>query len=78
MTSIDIKNILIQKINEINDVSFLQAIKTIVESKAEKEVLMLTAEQKHAIIASQNEIDNGKFVGQSELDEKVAKWLNEE
>ncbi len=77
MTTIDIKNILIQKINEINDVSFLQAIKTIVESKAEKEVLMLTAEQKHAIIASQNDIDNGNFVGQSELDEKVAKWLNE-
>jgi len=42
MTAIELKNVLIHQIAEINDVSFLQAIQTILVSKTESKVLTLT------------------------------------
>jgi len=53
MTTIELKKALIRKITEINDVSFLKALKIILESKTESEVISLTIEQRDEIIASQ-------------------------
>lgn len=76
MTAIELKTVLIRRISEINDVSFLKAIKTILDSKADREILTLSAEQKEEIIASQKEIENGLYIDQDELDKEVASWLN--
>ena len=43
MTAIELKTILIHKISEINDISFLKAIKTILDSKTVAGVLHLTS-----------------------------------
>lgn len=50
MTTIELKNMLIHKIAEIEDFSFLQAIKAVINSKADNEILPLTDEQKSDII----------------------------
>ena len=42
MTPVELRNLLIHKISEINDVAFLQAIKTILDSKADARILTLT------------------------------------
>ena len=44
MTAIELKTLLIHRITEINDVSFLKALKTIVDSKTETGVIQLTPE----------------------------------
>ncbi|MFW5657511.1 MAG: hypothetical protein ACOC0C_07820 [Bacteroidota bacterium] len=77
MNSVELKNILIRRITEIEDVSFLNAIKTILDSKAEKKIIQLTAKQQMEIIASKKEIDNGLYIEQSELDAEIERWLNE-
>ena len=59
---IELKNILIHKISAINDVSFLKAIQTIVDSKMNHEVLPLTPEQKDEIIASKKEVEEDFFL----------------
>jgi len=56
MTAIELKSILIHRIAEIEDVSFLKAIKTILDTKTNNEVLTLTDEQREEIIASKKEI----------------------
>jgi len=76
MTTIELKKVLIQRIAEINDVSFLKALKTILESKTETEVLSLTSEQRDEIIESKKEIEQGFYLEQELLDKKVSKWLN--
>jgi hypothetical protein len=76
MTAIELKTVLIRRISEINDVSFLKAIKTILDSKADRVILTLSTEQKEEIIASQKEIENGLYIDQDELDKEVASWLN--
>lgn len=76
MTTIELKKVLIHRISEINDISFLKAIKTILDSKTETEILSLTAEQRFEILESRKEIENGQFIEQELLDKKVTNWLN--
>ena len=75
MTMLELKSILIHRISEINDIRFLKAIKTILDGKAEDTVLILTEEQKQEIIQSRNEIKNGLFLSNEELDEEIQAWL---
>ena len=76
MTTLEIKKLLIHRIAEINDLSFLNAIKTILDSKAQNQVLSLTSEQRSEIIESKKEIEKGLFIDQIELDKEVSEWLN--
>ena len=75
MTTLDLKKHLIQRITEINDSAFLEAIKTILDAKSP--VLHLTPEQRNEIGESQEQVRQGLFVDQSELDKEFEKWLTE-
>ena len=77
MTTIALKKLLIKRIAEINDVSFLNAIKTILDTKTQTQTLSLTPEQRNEIIESRKEIESGLFVEQAELDKELSKWLSE-
>jgi hypothetical protein len=77
MTTIALKKLLINRIAEINDVSFLNALKTILETKTQAQTLSLTPEQRIEIIESQKEIESGLFVEYGELDKEFNKWLSE-
>jgi hypothetical protein len=76
MTAIELKTLLIHRISEINDVSFLKALKTILDSKTETGVIQLTQEQLDDIIASKKEIEQGLFIDNNLLDKEVRQWLN--
>ena len=76
MTSIALTKLLINRIAEINDVSFLNALKTILDAKTQTQTLSLTSEQRFEIIESRKEIESGLFVEQDELDKEFIKWLN--
>jgi len=74
MTSIELKKLLIHRIAEINDVSFLNALKTILDTKTQTQVISLTAEQRFEIIESKKEIEQGLFIEQAVLDKEFRKW----
>jgi hypothetical protein len=76
MTTFELKTLLIHRISEINDVSFLRAIKTILDTKTEAGVIQLTPGQLEDIIASKKEIEQGMFVENSVLDKQVHQWLS--
>ena len=76
MTAIQLKTLLIHRISEINDVSFLKALKTILDSKTETGVIQLTQEQLDEIIASKKEIEHGLFIENNALEKEVKQWLN--
>jgi len=77
MKTAELKKILVQRIEEINDEQFLKAIKTILDSKVESEVMLLSEEQKLEIFESRKEIEAGKFVDQNELEVEFDKWIKE-
>jgi hypothetical protein len=76
MTAIELKNVLIHRIAEIEDISFLKAIKTILDSKAKNEILTLTDSQRDEIIASQKEIEQGLYIDHELLEKEITEWLN--
>jgi hypothetical protein len=76
MTAIELKNLLIHRISEINDVSFLKALKTILDSKTESGVIQLTQSQLDEIVASRMEIAQGMSIENDMLDKEVKQWLN--
>jgi hypothetical protein len=76
MTAIQLKTLLIHRISEINDVSFLKALKTILDSKTDTGVIQLTQEQLDDIIASKKEIEQGLFIENNAFEKEVKQWLN--
>jgi hypothetical protein len=76
MTAIQLKTLLIHRISEINDVSFLKALKTILDTKTETGVIQLTPEQLNDIIASKKEIEQGFFIENNTFEKEVKQWLN--
>ena len=76
MTTFELKTLLIHRIAEINDVPFLRALKTILDTKTETGVIQLTQDQLEDIIESKKEIEKGLFVENNVLDKQVRQWLN--
>lgn len=75
MTKIELQNLLIHRISEINDMSFLEAIKIILDSKSEAAVLPLTVDQRDEILASKKEIAQGLSIENTVLEDEIAEWL---
>lgn len=75
MTTINLKKHLIQRISEIKNPTFLEVIKTVLDTKST--VLKLTPEQGKEIQKSQEQVSQGLFISQSELDEEFEKWESE-
>ncbi len=76
MTTIELKTLLIHKISEIDDISFLKALNTILDSKTETGVIQLSQDQINDIMDSKKEIENGLFIESGALDKEVRQWLN--
>jgi hypothetical protein len=76
MTSIELKNLLIHRISEINDIPFLKALVTIIDSKSGSGIIQLTQEQLDEIIASRIEIAQGMSIENDTLDKEVKQWLS--
>ena len=77
MTTSELKTFLIQKISHINDVNFLRALKTILKTNTETNIIHLTPDQLDDIKASKKEIEKGNYLKNKILDKQVRQWLKE-
>ena len=77
MTTIQLKNALIQRISEIEDKSFLEAVKTILDAKSESKIINLTTELTNEIMVSKMEIEQGLFIENEIFENEIEEWLNE-
>lgn len=74
----DIKNLLHESIENINDEDFLIAVKQIIDRKyIPLDEPILSKNQLERIAESKEQIKNGKFLSNKEADSLVDKWLNE-
>ena len=72
-----IKNSLISRIKESNDVNFLKALQTIFDS-SEQTLYQLSTEQNDSIIKGREEIKNGDYIEYDQLMAEMKKWLANE
>ncbi len=76
MKAIELKKLLKHRIEEIDDEAFLNAIKTILDTKSQSQTLNLNNEQRSEIIESQKLISQGLYIDQTQMDQEFEKWLN--
>lgn len=77
MKSVDkIRNNLIDKIISIRDKEILEAIDKLVSPSA-SDIVELTSEQKEMLEMSEEDIEEGRLIAQSEMNKRNLKWLNE-
>jgi hypothetical protein len=69
MSTIELKNVLIKRITEINDNSFLEAIMTILDSKIDSKIYNLTPKQKDAIIESRRQVADGELFSNDQVNQ---------
>jgi predicted nucleotide-binding protein (sugar kinase/HSP70/actin superfamily) len=87
MSTIELKEILKSKIDQIDDAVFLSALNTILENKSKsnqsfnqdlQKLVILSEEQKKEILNSQKEYLEGNYIENDVLNEEMDKWLREE
>ncbi len=77
MSTLELKNILIRKIASINDEAFLNAIRTIIDAKTESTIYKTSVEQKMKIQEGIEQIENGKYFTNEQVESEIDKWLEE-
>ena len=77
MNTIEFRQELITRISGIEDLDFLNAIKTILDYRSRVPFIDLTEEEEEELRKASNEGKNGQFILQSEMDKKVVEWLKE-
>jgi hypothetical protein len=76
MTTIELKNVLNEQIELINDKNVLETIKMFIDSKSETHQIQLSEYQKKRIAESRQQIRNGQYIDNDTLNKKVDQWLN--
>ena len=77
MSIIELKTILIQRIAEIDDKPFLEAIKILLDTKVESATMQLSDKVAQQILASKKEAEDGLIIENTLLEEEIEKWLKE-
>lgn len=77
MNAIQLKQELIHRISRIEDINFLNAIKTILDYEKKEIIIELTADQEKELLLASKEGKRGNGISQAEMDQKVEEWLKE-
>ena len=76
MSTVELRHIIIEKLSQIEDASFLRAIKTIVETKANEDVYKLSDFQKKRIKESREQVKLGQTISNNALQKEINEWLS--
>jgi len=77
MTTMELKNILIHEIEGIEDISFLTAIRTIIEAKSEATIYKTNAGQRNKISVGLSQAAQGITFSNEQVDAEMNQWLKE-
>ena len=76
MSTIELRHIIIEHLSLIDDDSFLNAIKTIIESKVSEGEYKLSDFQKKRIDSARADIRQKNTISHNDLQRELDQWLN--
>ena len=76
MSTVELRNSIIEQLSQIEDVSFLNALKTIIASKASDSVYELSDFQKKRIELGRQQIEDGQTISHEDLQKEIDQWLS--
>ncbi len=78
MSTIELRNSIMQHLSKIEDVSFLNAIKTIVESRISSDYYELSDFEMERVEESRQDLQKNKTISNDDLQKELGEWLKEE
>ena len=75
MGTIELRKLLAEQLCLIEDKSFLEALKTIIDSKISSSSYELSNFQKERIISAENQFKNGDIISDDLVHSNIDKWL---
>lgn len=76
MSTIELRHIINEHLSHIDDVSFLNALKTIIESKASEGIYRLSDYQKKRINLARQQLKIGQTISHDDLQKEIDQWLS--
>ncbi len=77
MSSIELKEKLIDKIRQTNDQVLLDELSALMELQEPEAIYLLTDHQKKAITEAREQIAKGDYLSNEQADKEVDEWLNQ-
>lgn len=75
MSTLELRNSIIEQLSTIEDVSFLNALRTIIASKVSDSVYELSDFQKKRIELGRQQLKDGQTISQEDLQNEIDQWL---
>lgn len=75
MSTVELRQKIVDQLSQIEDVAFLKAIKTLVDSKAEDSIYRLSDFQKKRILEGRKQLKEGKTISHEALQKEIEQWL---
>ncbi len=75
MSTIELRQKIIEQLSHIEDNSFLKAIKILIDSKAEEKIYLLSDYQKERIQSGREQLMKGQTISHDVLQKGIDKWL---
>jgi hypothetical protein len=76
MSTLEIKSIIAKYLEEIDDKDFLNAIRTILETRLEKNVYQLSRDEKSRLDEARAEYKVGNAIPHEEVKKNIKKWMD--
>jgi hypothetical protein len=76
MSTLELRNIINEYLSLIDDTSFLNALKTIVESKVSEGTYKLSDYQKKRIEAGREQLQSRRTISNDSLKQEMNQWLS--
>ncbi len=77
MSTVELRHIIAEQLSQIEDVTFLEAIKTIIDSKISDGIYQLSDFQKERVDNAREELKNYETISHEEVQKEINKWLKE-
>ncbi len=76
MNTLELRNIITDRLSHIDDVSFLKALKTIVDTKVHDDTYHLSNIQKKRIDLGRTQFNKRKTISHNGINKEIEKWLD--
>jgi hypothetical protein len=76
MSTVELRQAIIEYLTQIEDVSFLNAIKTMIETKASEEIYQLSDDQVQRVEEGRAQLKQGKTISNESLKLEIDQWLS--
>ncbi|HPW66930.1 MAG TPA: hypothetical protein PLY32_02030 [Salinivirgaceae bacterium] len=76
MNTVELRHVIAEYLSHIDDASFLNAIKTIIESKVSEGTYKLSDYQKQRVENGREQLKKGQTISNKSLKLEINQWLN--